>query len=163
MYCAVQCTTLWFVTPQVTMLMEKPLNNFLKNVQGFFSSKYSFESWLLVFSLTTILCACRNLRRASSDRVVCHNTAWLGVDYVCWLNLNYPGGLVCIFFLWLLTHVSTRLWAAASCRVNSDFSSTTVAPNDRFQALQAAWDLIWSVCVIEKGAFSTNTQAWLFH
>lgn len=49
--------------------------------------------------------------------------------------------------------------------VNSDISSATEAPNDHFQALQAARDLIWSVCVcvIGKGAFSTNTQVLLFH
>lgn len=118
-----------------------------------------------MFSPSTTLHGSRKLTQASSDGVVCHNTAWLGVDYVCWFNLNYPGCLVRIFSLWLLTHITMRFREEQHpAHINADISSATEAPNDRFQALQAARDLIWSVCVChrEGSFFPQNTRVFLF-
>lgn len=84
----------------------KPLNLFFSLV----INAYSNGDILLAATL----CRSRKLTWASSGNVACHNAAWFGVDYVCWLNLNYPGCLVHIFSLWLLTHITMRLRGAAS-------------------------------------------------
>lgn len=81
----------------------------------FFSgNKCLFKQRYLMFSPAATLCRSRKLTWASSGNVACHNAAWFSVDYVCWLNLNYPGCLVHIFSLWLLTHITMRLRGAAS-------------------------------------------------
>lgn len=53
-----------------------------------------------------------------------------------------PAVWIRIFSLWLLTHITTRLWGATSC---TSVSSATEPPNDHFPTLEAARDLIWSV------------------
>lgn len=85
---------------------------------------------------------------ATSGRVLCHNTAWLGVDYVCWFNLNYPGCFVA-HLLRLIAGARRREVARSSIPlpINRNVSSATEAPNDHFPALQVAEDLIWSVRV----------------
>lgn len=90
------------------MVKAQPLNFF------FSGNKCLFKRRHLMFSPSATLCRSRKLTWASSGNVACHNAAWLGGDYVCWLNLNYPGCLVHIFSLWLLTHITMRLQGAPS-------------------------------------------------
>lgn len=81
-----------------TFLNAKPVNiSYIR----FLPYKMLILMQAAMFSPPTTLCGHRKLTLASSGRVVCHNTGWLGVDYVCWFNLNYPGCLVCISCHWL--------------------------------------------------------------
>lgn len=61
------------------------------------------------------------LSGARSERVVCHNTVWLGIDYVCCFNLNHSGCLAS-FFSSRLPRRTANEWGCVQrpcARVNS--------------------------------------------
>lgn len=88
------------------------------------------------------------LPKVPPEIAVCHNTAWLGIDYVCFFNLNHSG---CLLLLLLQTTdanchevVCSRLLHASTTRL---LSATEVA-NECLPALKGAWNLIQSVCLL---------------